>query len=272
MGEVMEDLVVLESKATAPKEVPTVDLFDLRVKAATMEDVLDRVDCAIATRSQLNIGVINAAKIVNMRKDSELRDAVLSSDAIYADGMSVVWASRVLGQPLPERIAGIDLMYEIMNRGQEKAYRVFCLGARQEVLDKVNVEFGRLYPGTIIAGSRHGYFDLEDEEEIANMVRDARPDVLFVAISSPKKERFMAKWTNVMDVPVVHGVGGSFDVVAGLVARAPEIWQRLGLEWLYRLKQEPGRLWKRYFTTNSQFIWLVCKERLLPTRTCDRQS
>jgi len=244
-------------------------LFGIPVEAATMEQVLARVEKAVETRESLDIGVVNAAKVVNMRKDAELSEAVLSSDVIYADGMSVVWASRILGQPLPERIAGIDLMHRIMQQGQVKGYRVFCLGATQEVLDTVCERFAKDYPGASVVGSHHGYFKGQDEEEIVALVRDAMADVLFVAITSPKKERFTAKWSDTMGVPVVHGVGGSFDVVAGIVKRAPPIWQRTGFEWLYRVLQEPGRLWRRYLVTNSKFAWLVVRELLKPAR---RQS
>jgi len=237
-------------------------LFGVPIEAVTMPEVLDRVDSVIANRESLDIGVVNAAKIVNMRKDPELAEAVLASDAIYADGMSVVWASRILGDPLPERIAGIDLMHGILERGRSKGYRVYCLGATQQVLGAVCDDFARSYPGIRIVGSNDGYFDEDEESQLAASIRDAKPDVLFVAITSPKKERFMAKWSDVMNVPVVHGVGGSFDVVAGVVERAPESWQRLGLEWLYRVKQEPRRLWRRYLITNALFCKLILVEGL----------
>lgn len=239
-----------------------VNLFGIPIQVATMRDALVRVDKAISSRSSLNIGVVNAAKLVNMRHDKALHEAVLSSDVIYADGMSVVWASRTLGAPLPERIAGIDLMHEIMRAGQTRGYRVFCLGAEQEVLDRVTQKFRDMYPGTIVVGSHHGYFESCDEETVALKIRESAADVLFVAITSPKKEQFMAKWSDVMKVPVVHGVGGSFDVVAGLVERAPEYWQKAGLEWLYRVKQEPRRLWKRYLVTNMVFCKLVVVEKI----------
>ena len=237
-----------------------VSLFGIPVQVASMSDVLSRVEKAVISREPLNIGVVNAAKVVNMRKDAELADAVLSSDVIYADGMSVVWASKVLGRPLPERIAGIDLMHEVLERGQAAGFRVFCLGATQAVLDKACAEFERLYPDTVIAGSHNGFFDVDEERAIAEEIRDSKADVLFVAITSPKKERFMAKWAEMMNVPVVHGVGGSFDVVAGVVERAPKAWQKAGLEWLYRLLQEPRRLWKRYLVTNARFCALVIGE------------
>ena len=240
-----------------------VTLFGIPIQAATMQEVLGRVDDCIAERTSMDIGVVNGAKVVNMHKDTALSEAVLSSDAIYADGMSVVWASRILGSPLPERIAGIDLMHAILKQGQSRGYRVFCLGATQEVLDTACRRFVEDYPGTDIVGSYHGYFREEEEGKVAELVRDANTDVLFVAITSPKKEQFMARWSEIMNVPIVHGVGGSFDVVAGVVIRAPVSWQRLGLEWLFRVKQEPRRLWKRYFMTNIAFVWLVYRERFI---------
>lgn len=235
-------------------------LFGVPVCNASLDDALDIVEHAIAKRDNLKIGVVNAAKLVNMRRSQALGDAVMDSDVIFADGMSVVWASRILGKPLSARVAGIDLMYGILERGATRGYRIFCLGATGLVVDKVAQSFQEKYPGVTIVGARNGYFPDSEAQQVAEEIRDARADVLFVAITSPKKEQFMAQWAQVMNVPVVHGVGGSFDVEAGLVERAPESWQRLGLEWLYRVKQEPGRLWKRYLVTNSLFLMMIIAE------------
>jgi N-acetylglucosaminyldiphosphoundecaprenol N-acetyl-beta-D-mannosaminyltransferase len=251
---------VLAGESGAP-EVRSRRLFGIPICAETMTEALRRVHEAICNRRRLHIGVVNAAKIVNMRRDPELHSAVSDSDVIYADGMSVVWASRFLKAPLPERIAGIDLMTAILEQGDKAGYRVFCLGASDDVLDKVCDRFAATYPGVTIAGRHHGYFDESGEETVAGLIRAAAADVLFVAITSPKKERFMARWADVINVPVVHGVGGSFDVVAGLVERAPDSWQRLGLEWLYRVKQEPRRLWRRYLVTNAVFLKLLIAEK-----------
>ncbi len=237
----------------------TVRLFGIPVEAMTMEQALDLVDEVIRERRSLQIGVINAAKVVNMDKDPELRDAVLSSDIILADGAAVVWASKLLRTPLPERVTGIDLMFGMFERGKERGYRVYCLGATEEISRTVEENLARDYPGLVLAGRHHGYFTEEEAQEIADQVRDSKADILLVAMTSPKKERFLAKWMGHMQVPVCHGVGGSFDVYAGKVERAPERWQKLGLEWLYRVKQEPGRLWKRYFFTNISFIWMLLK-------------
>jgi len=239
-----------------------INVVDIPIQAESLEQALERVDHAISTRERLHIGVVNAAKIVNMRRNPELKTSVLESDVIYADGMSVVWASRILGEALPGRVAGIDLMHGILERGQSRGHRVFCLGATRQVLTKVCREFKDRYPGITIAGARDGYFSEAEEEHVAREIQAANADVLFVAITSPKKENFMAAWGKVCDVPVVHGVGGSFDVVAGLVQRAPIAWQRAGMEWLYRVLQEPGRLWKRYLVTNTIFISMIISQKI----------
>lgn len=235
----------------------TCDLFGVPITAITMDAVLGLVERAVATRHPLQIGVVNAAKLVNMRRDDDLRADVLSSDLVLADGMAVVWASRLLGRPLPERVAGIDLMMGMLARANELGHRVYCLGATPEVLGGVVGRIKREYPGIAIAGAHHGYFKDADEAAVAAHIEAARPDILFIAMTSPRKERFLSRWSRQLAVPVCHGVGGSFDVFAGYVQRAPERWQRMGLEWLYRVKQEPRRLWKRYFTTNSAFVAMV---------------
>ncbi len=242
-----------------------ITLFNVQIHALTMNEVLDHIDRVIAQRDSLHIGVVNAAKIVNMHRNPALGDDVRSSNLIVADGQAVVWASRILGQPLPERVAGIELMFGIFDRGKSKGYRVYFLGATEEISSKVAARLAADYPGVVLAGRRNGYFNDDEEQAIAQDIADAKPDVLLVAITSPKKENFMARWNELMDVPVVHGVGGSFDVMAGKVERAPQIWQTLGLEWLYRVKQEPRRLWKRYLVTNSIFCWMILKSLILKT-------
>lgn len=236
------------------------DLFGVSIDALRMDEALDVIDAAITARRPLLIGVVNAAKIVNMRRDAALRESVLDADMILADGMSIVWASRLLGQPLPERVAGIDLMLGMFERGRTRGYRVYCLGATQDVLQRFMANVARDYPGVKLVGGQHGYFTPDEEPRVAAEIGAAQPDILLAAMTSPKKEQFLARWGPQLNVTVCHGVGGSFDVVAGLVRRAPALWQRLGLEWLYRVLQEPGRLWKRYLVTNTVFGGLVLRE------------
>ncbi len=234
-------------------------LFGVPVHALTMDEAMQKVEETIAQNGQLQIGVVNAAKIVNMHRDEALRQDVVSSDLILADGMSVVWASHLLGQPLPERVAGIDLMLRMLRHGNKFRYRIYCLGATDEVLEKVTIKIAADYPNVNIVGKWNGYFTAEEEAAVAADIKAARPDILLVAITSPKKEQFLARWSDELAVPICHGVGGSFDVLAGKVDRAPETWQRLGLEWLYRVKQEPKRLWKRYLVTNVLFCGMVAR-------------
>jgi N-acetylglucosaminyldiphosphoundecaprenol N-acetyl-beta-D-mannosaminyltransferase len=250
----------LNDMAANPKSWPARELFGIPIDAITMDQAIQIIADTICSRARLQIGVVNAAKILNMRSDELLEKDVLSSGLILADGMSVVWASRLLRCPLPERVAGIDLMMRMLEVGNERSWRVYCLGATDEVLSRVTARMASDYPNLQVAGARNGYFTDVDEERIASQIAAARPDILLIAMTSPKKERFLARWSAKLGVPVCHGVGGSFDVYAGKVKRAPLSWQRLGLEWFFRFAQEPGRLWKRYLVTNTKFCALLMSE------------
>lgn len=235
-------------------------LGGVAIDPLTMGEVVSRCVTAVDARDRLTIGVVNAAKIVNMRRDPGLRDSVLTSDLVLADGQAVVWGARALGHPLPERVAGIDLFTELMAVGAERGFRAYFLGARPEVLAAMLDQVRARYPGLVVAGARDGYFAEADSAEIAAEIAAAEVDLLFLGITSPKKERFIRDWGEFSGARIVHGVGGSFDVLAGLTRRAPARWQRLGLEWLYRLLQEPFRLGPRYLRTNGSFLFLVARE------------
>jgi N-acetylglucosaminyldiphosphoundecaprenol N-acetyl-beta-D-mannosaminyltransferase len=233
------------------------DLFGMSLDAFTMAQAVTRCVEAIEHRQYVSIAVVNAAKVVWMRRDSALRRAVTSSDIVLADGQSVVWASRLLGAPLPERVAGIDLFMELLTEAEQRGYRVYFLGARSDVLTRMLAAVSHRFPALTVAGSRDGYFSVDEEPKVAEEIRDSRADLLFLGISSPKKELFLDRWGQSTGVYVTHGVGGSFDVLAGASARAPIWWQQHGLEWLYRALQEPTRLGPRYLKTNMSFIGLV---------------
>lgn len=225
-----------------------------------MEQTIGRIERYIKEKKCRQHVVVNAAKFVQARKDPNLRKIISECDLINADGMSIVWASRLLGEPLPERIAGIDLFQALIKVCADKGYRPFFFGARDWVVEKTAQVFTDRYPSLIVAGYRNGYFSEGEERGIAELIRNSRADILFVGFSSPMKENFLNTWIPKMDIPFCMGVGGSFDVIAGKTARAP-LWMReYGLEWMYRFSQEPGRLWKRYALTNPAFIWIVLKE------------
>lgn len=237
-------------------------LFGIAMDAVTMDQALARCTEAIQRGSYLSIGVVNAAKIMAMRHDDALRQAVTSCQMVVADGQSVVWASRLLRAPLPERVAGIDLFEALLREADRGCCRVYFLGAHQDTLARMIKEVRGRFPSLVIAGARHGYFDKEDENDIATEISLSKADMLFLGMSSPKKELFLDKWGAMIGAKVVHGVGGSFDILAGKTQRAPLWYQKHGLEWLYRVRQEPRRLARRYLTTNASFIILVARELL----------
>ena len=235
-------------------------------------EVITRCEAAIRTRSRVLIGVVNAAKLVNLRKDAKLRDSLLACDMILADGQSVVWASKILSKPLPERVAGIDLFEGLLDLADQKHYSVYLLGAAPAVVAALAETISSRFPNAVIAGWRDGYFVDEEAEGVADEITTSRPDMLFLGMASPKKEIFLGRFGASLGVPVLHGVGGSFDVMAGVTQRARGSWQRLGFEWAYRLKQEPRRLWRRYLRTNTRFILQVIIERFRPTPAWERHA
>lgn len=235
-------------------------LFGIQVDALRLEEVLDIAEESIRQRRRLLISLVNAAKVARMDRDAALRDAVLRGDLILADGMSVVWAARLLEKPLPERVAGIDVMFGLLQRADTRRYRVYLFGASEAVLAAVVRNIGVHYQHAAVVGSHHGYYEADDESDIADQIAAARPDILFVANSSPVKERFLARFVDRMNVPVCLGVGGGFDVLGGKLRRAPAAWQRLGLEWAFRLAQEPQRLWRRYLGTSIAFARMIVAE------------
>jgi N-acetylglucosaminyldiphosphoundecaprenol N-acetyl-beta-D-mannosaminyltransferase len=241
-------------------------MYGLTLDALTMDQVLDRCHAALQTRSRMLIGVVNAAKVISLGRDDRLRDSLLECDVLLADGQSVVWASKLIGDtPLPERVAGIDLFERLLELAESNDRGVFLLGARPEVLATLKDRLAERFPKLRIVGARDGYFTDDQAAEVAAQIRESGADMLFLGMTSPKKEIFLKEYGPVLGVPILHGVGGSFDVFAGVTRRAPQAWQRAGMEWAYRLVQEPRRLWRRYLRTNSEFIVRTARERLRPT-------
>lgn len=228
----------------------------------SMNESLRRIEQTIQSEEQIQHVVVNAGKIVAMQEDLQLRQSVNESDLINADGQAVVWASKVLGKPLKERVAGIDLMENLVQLAHQENYKIFFFGAEEGIVRKVVDTYTDKYSPDIIAGYRNGYFKKEEEQSIAEEISESGANILFVAISSPIKENFLYENKALLEgVNFVMGVGGSFDVVAGKVKRAPLCMQKAGLEWFYRFMQEPKRMWKRYLIGNSKFLFLVLKER-----------
>ena len=218
------------------------------------------IDGFIASRRVHQHVVVNVDKLVKAQRDSTLRQIINECDLVNVDGQPVVWMSRLLGRPLKERVTGTDLMTSLIERSAQKKYRPFFLGATEQIVSQLVTILQTRYPQLQVAGWRNGYWTPEQEPEVVRQIRHSQADILFVAISSPKKEIFLGRWKNEMGVPFMMGVGGSFDVAAGLVKRAPVWMQRGGFEWAYRLWQEPGRMWRRYLVDDIAIVPLFVKE------------
>ena len=236
-------------------------ILNTYVNVLSMDETVEEVKKIIRRRKPaVQHVVINAFKVNLMEQDAVLREIVNSCPLINADGASILWAAKCLGVPVKERVTGIDLFLRLVKEAAENGYKIYLFGAKQEVVDRVKEIFLKQYPNLQIAGSRNGYFTEKDEPKIVADMAASGADIMFVAFSSPKKEYWIRKYLDQLNIPFVMGVGGSFDVVAGVTKRAPEIWQKMGMEWCYRFLQEPGRLWKRYIIGNAKFVGLVLKE------------
>jgi N-acetylglucosaminyldiphosphoundecaprenol N-acetyl-beta-D-mannosaminyltransferase len=255
-----------QSIAARRLSIHTDEGYQAARRARVLGCAIDRVDmdsavalCEEVVRSGrfLQHVSINAAKLVALQSDDELRKTVDACELVTADGQAVVWASRLLGEPLPCRVAGIDLMQRLFASAERNGSSIYVLGARAAVLEEAIRRICVAHPRLRIAGYRDGYFDESDDGRVAQEIARRAPDMLFVAMSSPRKERFLGCYGRSLNASVVMGVGGAIDVVAGVTKRAPRWMQRAGLEWLARLLQEPGRLWRRYATTNTRLVLLV---------------
>ncbi|MEP0366651.1 MAG: WecB/TagA/CpsF family glycosyltransferase [Cyclobacteriaceae bacterium] len=244
------------------ERVESSQILNSKVWKLSQESSLNIIIEAIKSKHRLNHIVVNAGKLVGMQKDRALYESVRNADMVNADGMSVVWASRFLGNRLPERVAGIDLMEELIRTSKPEGFKVFFFGAKEEVVSELVRRYAQEYGNEIIAGYRNGFYTADEELSIAQQIGESGADILFVAITSPKKEIFLNTYKNVLKVPFTMGVGGSFDVVAGITKRAPLWMQKIGLEWFYRFLQEPSRMWKRYLVGNTRFILLVFKQKM----------
>jgi UDP-N-acetylglucosamine 2-epimerase (non-hydrolysing) len=239
---------------------PRVDLLGCRVDDLTMEETLKAIGGLIASGGPHQHVVVNVDKIVKASRSPELRRIIGDCAIVNADGMPVVWASWLLGRPLRERVTGVDLFQALAARAAQAGWSVYLLGAREEVVRAVAETLVARHPGLRIAGWRNGYWGREEEPLVAETIRLARPDILFVAMGSPAKEEFLGRWLGHMAVPFAMGVGGSFDVVAGRVRRAPRWMQHSGLEWFYRFLQEPRRMFRRYFVDSLGFFVLLARD------------
>ncbi|HWW46418.1 MAG TPA: WecB/TagA/CpsF family glycosyltransferase [Xanthobacteraceae bacterium] len=229
------------------------------VDVLTMAETVEMARSAMRTRQRLQHVALNVAKLVNMRSDPVLAADVAQSDLVGIDGMGIVWGARWLGLPSCPRVSGVDLLHELIAVCANEGFRPYFLGATPSVLAAAQRKALEKHPGLEFAGGTDGYFTAQDEARVVEDIRTSGADCLFIAMPTPRKERFLAAYRDVLNVPFIMGVGGSFDILAGEVRRAPVMMQRLGLEWLYRIYQEPRRMWWRYLRTNTLYSGILAK-------------
>jgi N-acetylglucosaminyldiphosphoundecaprenol N-acetyl-beta-D-mannosaminyltransferase len=238
-----------------------VRLLDCPFDPLTMDQVVRQcVAWCKDGRASHTVVTMNAALLCTMRRDEELRRACTAGDLVVADGVPIVWLSQSTGQRLPGRVAGVDLMAELLSEGSAHGLSAFFLGARREVVEALVAHCRRKYPGLEVAGWRDGYFAPSEHDAVVDEIRSRRPHMLFVGMPSPFKETWCERHREALAVPVIVGVGGTFDVLTGNVRRAPRLFQVSGMEWSWRLAMEPRKLWRRYLKTNTEFLGLAVRE------------
>ncbi len=236
-------------------------IIGVNIDSLTMQETVKLVEKYIKTKTPLHLMGVNADKINEAKKDSYMQKIVNSCGIINADGASVILASKYLKKELPERVAGIDLMQELVKLCSKKNYSVYLLGAKEEIVQETGKVLKQAYKNLHIVGIHNGYFKESEWNDISEELKIKNPDIVFVGITSPIKEYLIEFLQNNGNNSVFMGVGGSFDVISGNIPRAPKWMQKMNLEWLFRMLNEPKRLFKRYFVGNRIFIQNVLKEK-----------
>jgi N-acetylglucosaminyldiphosphoundecaprenol N-acetyl-beta-D-mannosaminyltransferase len=230
------------------------------IDCCSMDGAVAELCLRIDSHTKTHVVFVNAAKVVQYHENPALRAVMERADLLLTDGMPVVWLARLKGIALPERVAGIDLMERMVAAAADRDYRIFFLGSRAEVVSRTVAYFKGKYPRLKVAGYRDGYFNSREEEKINAEINDSKADLVLVGMGTPQKELWADRNFGKLEATICQGVGGGFDVVAGVTKRAPRWMQSAGLEWFYRLVQEPRRMWKRYVFSNARFIVLAVRD------------
>lgn len=233
------------------------EFFEIPLCLWRRTDALQVLVARISRGESTWYGDINVASLANLRENRSLFRAFSSMDFVGVDGVGILWGARLLGISVPERLAGVDLFQDLVAAAAECQFSVYLLGAEPQVLEETARRFLSRHPHLALAGCHHGYFGEAEEGKIVEEIRASGARMLFVGMPSPRKEVFLLKWREELGVTFMMGVGGSFDVIAGKVRRAPRWVQRSGLEWFFRMVQEPRRLFMRYFITNTKYFYLL---------------
>lgn len=225
-------------------DMETVDILGAPVARLTLDQAARAVADFVREGRPRQVITLNPEYLYRAQSEPELMETMRRADLVTADGVGIVWAARRAGTPVPERVTGIDLLLRLAEEAGRHRWRVFLLGSAPGVAEAAGRELAARHPGLVLAGTHHGYFKPEEDSEVVEKVRQSRADILFVALGAPRQELWAARHLEALGVPMVMGVGGSLDVLAGKVQRAPAWMQRLHVEWLGRLLMDPRR-WRR---------------------------
>jgi N-acetylglucosaminyldiphosphoundecaprenol N-acetyl-beta-D-mannosaminyltransferase len=240
--------------------LPLQEHLGFRVHNVTMDEAVEYVAEAIASRRPTQILQVNFNNLLTARADPELRRIYASAQLLTADGKGLIFGGIVLGKPFREMVSGFLLMERLLQEARDPPWRIFFLGAAPEVLRDAVANAQRLYPNIVIAGSHHGYWKPDQEQQVVDLIAASQADILLVGMSTPLKERFIHRQYQPLGVPVCMGVGGSLDVLAGRARVAPLWLRRCGLEWTLRIFYEPRRMWRRYCFGIPRYAGLVASE------------
>ena len=266
MQEVDFDILSSIQQEKVRSSNPRINILNVTIDVLDMSQTVNLVDEYVRTKTPLHLMGVNADKINEVNENLLMKKIVNCCGVINADGISVVMASKFLGKPLPQRVAGIDLMQNLVELCAQRGYSVYLLGAKQQVVEKVADVLRRKYSTLKIVGVHNGYFEKESWSLLSREINESYADIIFVGITSPLKEYLIEYLQNQGNNAVFMGVGGSFDVISGNIPRAPRWIQKIGMEWFFRVLQEPRRLAKRYFIGNFKFVSAVVKEKYVKNK------
>ncbi|GIV21828.1 MAG: UDP-N-acetyl-D-mannosaminuronic acid transferase [Armatimonadota bacterium] len=243
--------------ATVPvqERIPAVSLFGVRVHAVSMGEALQHILCFVREGIPRQVVTADSSMVVMAQKDEELRHIINQADLVTPDSIGILWACRRHGIRMPERVSGVDIVLRLAQVSAQTGLRLYFLGAQPGVAEEAAQRLQEKYEGVRIVGCHHGYFPPEQEELVLQHIRETAPDVLCVALGIPKQEKWIDRYRGMLKVPVSIGVGGTFDVLSGRVRRAPLWMQRMGIEWLWRVGQNPRKISKVMLL--PRFAWMV---------------
>ncbi|WP_422658598.1 WecB/TagA/CpsF family glycosyltransferase [Paenibacillus sp. EC2-1] len=246
-------------------KIPTVSIFDIPFSKLNMNDTVAYLTEAVKSGRPHQVITANPIMVMTALDNPEYKTMMQNADLIVPDGTGIVWAANVGGDPLNERVTGFDMLHELMKVGESYRWKFYLLGTTPEVIQAAAERLQMQYPAAVIAGYRDGFFGPEQDDEVIEEIRAVSPDLLFVARGADTQEPWIARYKERLGVPVMMGVGGSFDIISGKSKRAPKVFQKLRLEWFYRLLREPFRA-KRMLAL-PKFAVKVLREKEKVTKT-----